>query len=276
MMFLNSLTSWLRKRTPAVKTPKPPSTRLQLEELEDRIVPTFDVATYVNPTVQITPGFTVTERVTATVTTFPGLVGNMPFLQPPGLPNGTITPIPAGAFNPTSGNVLFILNNQVQSATLNANSQATATFQVPLLAFLAGQELDVYYNGSADLANQNFWEPFTFRAPLYLNFDNLLLPGTLTFAQLTAQQQYTFEINSFQNPNLNRQGDLPPSAFPTTLRPFNNVNGETDSLGLFAFNYGTQGAINTVNVLGFQLPGSFALQLGAFNGLTSSSSSSSG
>jgi hypothetical protein len=60
------------------------------------------------------------------------------------------------------------------------------------------------------------------------------------------------------------------------LRPFYTVNGETDSLGnnLFAFNYVDPGVINTVNVLGFQLPGIFALQLGAFNGLTSSSSSS--
>jgi hypothetical protein len=29
---------------------------------------------------------------------------------------GQVTPVPAGAFNPTSGNVLFILNNQVKSA----------------------------------------------------------------------------------------------------------------------------------------------------------------
>src|SRR5262245_66231879 len=109
MTFLNSLTGWLRKRTPAVKTPHPPSTRLRLEELEDRIVPAFTAATYVNPTVQITPGFTVTETVTATVTTFPGISG---------APNGQIIPIPAGAFNPTSGTVMFLLNNQVKSAPL--------------------------------------------------------------------------------------------------------------------------------------------------------------
>jgi hypothetical protein len=262
MMFLNSLTSWLRKRTPAVKTPKPPSTRLRLEGLEDRIVPAFEAATYVNAAVQITPGFTVTETVTATVTTFPGFL------------NGQITPVPAGAFNPTSGIVLFTLDNQVKSATLNANGQATATFQVPLLAFFASQQiLDVYYNGSADVANQNFWFSNTFRAPLYTNFDNLLLPGTLTFAQLTPQQVYASDINFFQNMNSNP----PPQSFPTTFAPnspFYTVNGETDSLGnnLFSFNYVDPGVINTVNVLGFQLPGIFALQLGAFNGLTSSSS----
>ena len=260
MMFLNSLTSWLRKRTPAVKTPQPPATRLRLEELEDRIVPQFTAATYVNPTVRITPGFTVTETVTATVRTFPAFL------------NGQITPIPAGAFNPTSGIVLFTLDNQVRSATLNANGQATATFQIPLLAFFTAQKLDVYYNGFIDQANDQ-WLPRTARTSLYTNFDNLLLPGTLTFAQLTPQQVYASDINFFQNMNSNP----PPQSFPTTFAPnspFYTVNGETDSLGnnLFSFNYVDPGVINTVNVLGFQLPGIFALQLGAFNGLTSSSS----
>jgi hypothetical protein len=241
MMYLNSLTSWLRKRTPAVKTPKSPSTRLRLEQLEDRIVPTFTTGTYVNPTVQITPGFTVTETVTATVTTFPSFNPT----------TGQITPVPAGAFNPTSGNVSFMLNNQVKSAPLNANGQASATFQVPILAFFASQQLlDVFYNGSADLANQNFWEGNTFRAPLYTNFDNLLLPGNLTFGQLTPQQVSTQSLGT--------------------------TNGETNNLGLFAFNYVDPGTINTVTAFGMQFPGLVALQLGAFNGLTSSSSSSSG
>jgi hypothetical protein len=240
MMFLNSLTSWLRKRTPAVKTPKPPATRLRLEELEDRIVPQFTAATYANPTVQITPGFMVTETVTATVTTFPGFS------------NGQITPIPAEAFNPTSGTVFFILNNQQRSAPLNANGQATATFQIPLLAFFSSQILDVFYNGTSD-ASGNQWEGNTFRGSLYTNFDNLLLPGTLTFPQLTPQQVYM----------------TPPAQL-------SSLNGETDNLGLFAFNYVDPGTINTVTAFGIQFPGSVALQLGAFNGLTSSSSSSSG
>jgi hypothetical protein len=240
MMFLDSLTSWLRKRTPAVKTPKSPSTRLRLEQLEDRIVPAFTTGTYVNPTVQITPGFTVTETVTATVTTFPSISMN-----------GQIIPVPAGAFNPTSGNVLFILNNQVKSAPLNANGQASATFQVPILAFFASQQLlDVFYNGSADPANQNFWEGNTFRAPLYTNFVNLLLPGNLTFGQLTPQQVSTMSLGT--------------------------TNGETNNLGLFAFNYVDPGQISSVTAFGVQFSGSVALQLGAFNGLTSSSSSSSG
>src|SRR5262249_24319806 len=188
-----------------------------------------------------TPGFTVTETVTARVTTFPD-VNRM---------TGQITPIPAGAFNPTRGIVLFILNNQVQSATLNANGQAPATFQVPLLAFFASHQLlDYFFNGSTDPGKQNIWESNSFRAPLYTNFDNLLLPGTLTFAQLTPQQVSTGSLGT--------------------------TNGETNNLGLFAFNYVDPGTINTVTAFGFQLPGIFAIQLGAFNGLTSSSSSSSG
>jgi hypothetical protein len=269
MMFLNSLTSWLRKRTPAVKTPKSPSTRLRLEELEDRIVPQFTAATYVNPTVQITPGFTVTETVTATVTTFPSF----------DMMTGQITPVPAGAFNPTSGNVSFMLNNQQRSAPLNANGQASATFQVPILAFFTTQRLEVSYGGTSDasgnswLSNQN--NPFV--APLYTNFVNLLLPGTLTFAQLTPQQVYAFEINSAQNMNPNFvEGSNAPPAFPTLLRPFYTANGETDNLGLFTFNYVDPGTINTVTAFGVQFPGSVAFQLGAYNGLTSSSSSSSG
>jgi hypothetical protein len=229
---------------------------LQLEELEDRIVPQFTAATYVNPTVQITPGFTVTETVTATVTTFPGISS--------GGPNAQITPVPAGAFNPTSGTVMFLLNNQVKSAPLNANGQATATFQIPLLAFFSSQKLEVSYGGFTDPASGDRWlsnEGNPFRASLYTNFDNLLLPGTLSFAQLTPQQVYAFELQNTP---------------ATSLRPFYTINGETDNLGLFAFNYADPGEIKSVTAFGMQLPGLVAVQLGAFNGLTSSSSSSSG
>jgi hypothetical protein len=183
---------------------------------------------------------------------------------------GQITPVPAGAFNPTSGNVLFFLNGQVKLATLNANSQATATFQVPMLAFLAGQKLDVYYNGSADLANNDFWLARTSRTSLYTNFDNLLLPGTLTFAQLTPAQVHAFEMNQFQNRNPNApSGGEDPQFLPTTLRPDLTVNGETDILGngLIAFNYAEPGVIQSIVALGITLPPSFAFQLGAYKGL---------
>jgi hypothetical protein len=58
---------WFPRR---VIRPAPVPRRVQprLEELEDRVVPAFATATYTNAAVQITPGFTVTETVTATVT----------------------------------------------------------------------------------------------------------------------------------------------------------------------------------------------------------------
>ncbi|HEY7327719.1 MAG TPA: hypothetical protein VH592_08770 [Gemmataceae bacterium] len=262
MMFLNSLTNWIRERFPSEETPQRPSARLRLEELEDRCVPAFVTATYLNPTVQITPGFTVTETVTATVTTFQGFDPS----------TGQITPIPANATNPTSGIVLFNLNNQVKSANLNSSGQATATFQIPILAFFASQQLDIFYNGAADLTNNNFWLPFTFDAPLYTNFDNLLLQGKLTFGQLTPQQVYAFEINEFQNPNPTPPPmPLAPQTLPTTLRPYYSVNGETNTLGnnLVSFNYVDPGIINTVTAFGVQFPGFVAIQLGAYKGLTS-------
>jgi hypothetical protein len=228
-------------------TPEGRRVRPRLEALEDRVVPAFVTDVYVNPTVQITPGFTVTETVTATVTPFPGFDMN----------TGQITPVPAGAFNPTNGTVLFFLNGQVKSATLNASSQASATFQIPLLAFLAGQKLDVFYTGFTDQANNDQWLGRTSRTSIYTNFDNLLLPGTITFAQLTPEQVHAFEINTF------------PNRTPTTLRPDLTANGETDTLGnnLLAFNYVEPGVIQSITALGMTLPASFAFQLGAYKGL---------
>ncbi|HZV03447.1 MAG TPA: hypothetical protein VE999_00015 [Gemmataceae bacterium] len=238
---------WLPRRV-IRPTPVRSHVRPRLEVLEDRVVPaniTTDV--YVNPTVQITPGMIVTETVTATVTPFPGFDRI----------TGQITPVPAGAVSPTNGNVLFFLNGQVKSATLNANSQASATFQIPILAFLVGQKLDVYYTGFTDQANNDVWMDRTVRTSLYTNFDNLLLPGELTFAQQTPQQVYAFEINQSQNP------------IPTTLRPDLTTNGETDTLGnnLLAFNYVEPGVIQSITALGMTLPSSLAFQLGAYKGL---------
>ena len=236
-------------------TPEGRRVRPRLEVLEDRVVPACGVTdVYVNPSVQITPGFTVTETVTATVTPFPGFDQN----------TGQITPIPAGAVSPTNGTVLFFLNGQVKSATLNASSQASATFQIPILALLAGQKLDVFYTGFNDQANNDEWLPRTSRTSIYTNFDNLLLPGTLTFPQLTPQQFWAFEINQFQNPSPNS----PTGSNPTTLRPDLTANGETDTLGnnLLAFNYVEPGVIQSITALGMTLPSSFAFQLGAYKG----------
>jgi hypothetical protein len=248
MMLLNSLSNWVRKRTFEETLAPRPSTRLRLEELEDRVVPSFvgTADTYTNASVQIAPNLgsmSVTETVTATVST----VNFDPF-------TGMSTTIPSGAGNnATGGKVLFNLNNQQATATVNSNGQATATFTVPLLAFLTSQTLELSYQGFAPDAGSNY-RSSSFLAPLYKNFDNVFLPSTLTFNQLTPQQ------TQFST---------------TTLSSFYTAQGETDSVfnGLIKFNYVDPGTIDTVSVLSFNLPGVFALQLGAYNGLSSSSSS---
>jgi hypothetical protein len=255
MMFLHKLTDWLRKH-PEVKTPRSRSSaRLRLEELEDRLVPApITTGTYTNATVQITPGFTVTETVTAKVTPFQGFDTT----------TGQITSIPTGAAAPSSGTVLFNLNGLMKSATLDSNGQATATFQVPLLAFLTSQTLMASYQGTTDTSG-DIWHGSTFLAPLYKNFDNLLASGTLTFNQLTPQQVYAQDISAFQNS----------SGIPTTLDPYYTAQGEADtlatSIGPVAFNYVDPGTIDTITALGMQFPGSLAIQLNAYAGIPASS-----
>jgi hypothetical protein len=256
MMFLHSLTKWLRKPIAAKATPPRPSARLRLEHLEDRVVPSFTTATYTNATVQITPGFTVTEKVTATVTNFQGF----------DFSTGQITPIPTGATNPTSGTVLFNMNNQQQSATLNSSGQATVTFQVPLLAFLTSQGLTMQYLGTTDSSGDT-WEQSLFFAPLYKNWDNVLFAGMLTFNQLTPQQVYAQQISEFQSP----------SGTPSATYLNYSAQGETDTINVngtpLAFNYVDPGIINTITALGLTVPGfPAAAQLGAYNGFNVSAS----
>lgn len=254
-MFLHSLTGLFRKRL-ASQTPQPrPSARLRLEELEDRVVPSsFTTNTYTDAAVQITPGLTVTEKVTATVTPFQGF----------DFSTGQITPIATGATAPTKGTVLFNLNNQMQSATLDSNGQATATFSMPLLAFLASQTLSVSYLGTSD-SSGDFWQGSTFVAPVYKTFNNALFSASLTFNQLTPQQVYAESISAFQNPT----GNI------TTLNPYYTAQGEKDDFGLFAFNFVDPGDINTVSFGNSTLPGVFALMLNAYGGFSVSSSSTS-
>ena len=255
MNFLRSLTGFLRKRS-QTKTPQTQaSTRLKVEELEDRVTPSFTgiASTYTNATVQITPNisaFSVTETVTASVTTIPTYNST----------TGQTTPVPAGAGTPT-GTVLFNLNNQMQSAALNANGQATATFTLPLLALFTSQTLQAAYTGTGNSSVSGTYDPSIFLAPLYQNFNNLLLPATLTFGQLTPlQQAYIYNSTLTQI-----------SAFPS----FYTAQGETDNLGILSYKYVDPGIINSVSVLGLNLPGIFAFATGAYNGLSSSSSTSS-
>lgn len=141
-----------------------------LEELESRLTPSpISIATVTNASVQIIPNlssFTVTEKVTATVTATS---------VPPGIP------VPSGA-------VSFNLNNQQQQANLDASGHATATFTLPLLALFTSQELTVKYPG-ASIASPSAvtFESSTFNAPLYLNFDNLLFAATVSFGPPPAQ-----------------------------------------------------------------------------------------
>jgi hypothetical protein len=239
MFFLNSRTVFLGKRSSTTVPPSRPSTRLRLEELEKRLTPAdpnvLIVSTYTNAMVNIVPNLgslSVTEIVTATVTA----------------PKGT---------------VLFNLNNQQQTANLNANGQATVAFQLPLLALFAGQTLEVSYQGATGGTSSYAiaYEASTFLAPLYDNFDNVLLPAVLTFNQLTPQQ-----VSPPSNPS---------TGLPSVLPSFNTAQGETDSFGLITFQYVDPGIINAMTIGNLTFPGIFAFQFGAYDGLTSASSSSS-
>jgi hypothetical protein len=214
-----------------------PSTRLCLEELESRLTPS-SVGTYTNAVVQVTPNFlsgTVTETITATVTN--ATVFN-PF-------TGVTTP--PGTGTPT-GTVLVNLNNQQQSAALNSNGQATISFTLPLVTVLTSQHLTIDYEGSG--TNPGDFSEFT--APLYMNFDNLILPATLTFGQLSPQQV---------QPTVSG-GQV------TALRLQNTAQGMTENYGLFTFQYVDPGVISNVQIFGFTLPGSFAAALDAYAGFT--------
>lgn len=237
-MFLSMRkTSCVRKAAAST----PPSTRPCLEELESRVTPTPFSGTYTNAVVQVTPNFlagTVTETVTANVTNAPTFDSI----------SGVTTPVPPGAVTP-SGTILFNLNNHQQQAQLNSNGQATASFTLPIFAVLTSQQLSVEYEGGPNS------EPSAFNAPLYMNFDNLLLPATLTFGQLSPQQL---------TPSFNTTtGAL------TSLPPFNTAQGETDSMGLLRFGYTDPGVISSVDALGIDLPGMFAAALGAYGPLFS-------
>jgi hypothetical protein len=210
-----------------------PTVRPTLESLEDRITPT-DFGTFTNVTVQIVPNMfnlTMTEKVTANVTV-----------------NGTFDPM-TGAFTPgtgpavSSGMVLFNLNNQQQSANVNSNGQATATFNLPLLVLFTSQTLQASYEGAT--VGSNIFESSQFLAPLYTNFDNLIFVATLTFGTLSQQQQTG-------NPTM---GVLP---------SFNTAQGETNNMGLVSFNYDDPGTITTFQAFGFTFPGSLAFKVGAF------------
>jgi hypothetical protein len=230
-MFQTSLTNWLRKRAPVKTHPPRPTTRLRLEELEERAVPSAApssfVDTYPNVSVQITPNIaalTVTEKVTVSVTPF-GIYNSSTgqTTQPP-----TNTP-------PAGGTVWFNLNNAQASATVNGNGQATATFKVPLLTFLSNQILAVQFNGFTDSSGNQF-APTSQTFPLYTNDLNVVLPSTLTFTQPTPQQL-----------------NLP----SPSLAPFGAIAGEKDDFGFVSFGYVDPGVVNSATVGSVPIPAPF-------------------
>jgi hypothetical protein len=229
-MFSNLLKTRLRVDNRA-KTP-PARSSPTLEELESRFAPvTINTPTFINPVVQITPNFfnfTVTEKVTATITA--------------GGPLG----------NRAGSTIFFNLNNQQQQAGVDSSGHAITTFTMPLLTVLTSQTLTAFVPG-ADFLGRNPGEFFhypdsTFTAPLYLNFDNLLFPGTVSFGPPPAQ-----------SPTI-----LPPAQSPSGLPPYNSAQGETDDFGLFSFQYVDPGLIASVQMFGQQFPGFFAAALGAY------------
>ncbi|HEY7314836.1 MAG TPA: hypothetical protein VH643_36155 [Gemmataceae bacterium] len=252
MFFKHLLNAVLAKRATSRMSGPRPSTRLRLEELEDRLTPSpvsapiatptpIFAATATNASVQVTPNLaagTVTEKVTVSVTTTPQFNSS----------NGQIIPVPAGAGTP-SGKVFVNLNNQQQSQTLDSKGDATFTFTLPILSVLSSQSLAVEYTGSFNSSSSNEYGFSAFSAPLYMNYDNLFLPATLTFGQLTPQQQ----ASSFNS-----------SGQQVGLPPYSTAQGETDNFGLFSCQYGDPGVINNVDVLGFQLPGMVAMELGVY------------
>lgn len=220
-----------------LKTTRHPRSRspisLRLEELEARQTLSATIATATNASLQIIPNlsaFTVTEKVTVTVT-------NAPTYFPL---SGTTESVPPGT-PPPSGTVFFNLNNQQKQAQLDSNGQATATFTMPLLVFFTSQELTAQYAGASITSPSVLtYQGSTFNAPLYLNFDNLLLGSNVTFNALSTQTS------------------------TSPLPPYNTAQGETDNFGPFSFQYADPGLITGVQAFGHEFPGIYAAAFGAY------------
>jgi hypothetical protein len=183
----------------------------RLEHLEDRLAPT-DFLTSTSVAISITPNFLTqkaNETITATVTQ-----------------QGTTTPV-------TSGSVAFNVNNQMGSAGLNGNGQASFSVTLPLFAVTNNQILEASYSG-ATVGPDNFFSS-TFLAPVYLNIWNGMFPSQITYGPTTS-------TTSFQS-----------------------SGGETNDVSVFGFhlkfNYIDPGRIDTIVWFGLTFPGSIS---GAF------------
>ncbi len=253
-MFRNILNLLCRGRNRPASGQSRSSACPRLEELECRLTPSdiaswpppaWPYATVTNASVQIIPNLaslTVTEKVTAMVS------------NAPSVPIGTTTP---GAYG--RGVVQINLNNQQQIFILNSDSQATATFTMPLFVFMTGQELTVFFaGGSRSPAGGLVYSQSYFNSPLYVNFDNFLLPANLSFTPVSSNQMLVFP------PGVGTWVPYSGVNGETNWPPYTSVNGETDNFGLFAFQYADPGAITGIQLLGQQLPAIFAAALGAY------------
>lgn len=240
MRFLNSLTNRLRKRTLVKTHPPRPTTRLRLEELEDRAVPTTYVNTYPNVSITISPGIEVVERVTVSVVPF-GVYNEL---------NGQTTQPPTSA-PPPGGRVQVNLNNMQQSASLNQNGKATFTFEMFWPQLLTSQTLMVDYGGFTS-GNIN-WTGTSQTFPIYKNYANEAFFGLSSL--ITYKEPEPVDLWT-----------------PVGLPSMGTVAGEKDQLifpgggNAFAFNYNSQGAIKSVQFGNepTEFPAAFALFLHAY------------
>lgn len=206
-----TLLGWLRRNTEKPER-QDAMVRLQLEPLEDRLaLSTFNTVT--NAAISITPNFfglNATETITATV-----------------MQQGTTTPV-------TGGNVAFNVNNQMGTATLNNNGQATFSVTLALFAVGTNQTLQVNYQG-ATIGSDTF-NNSAFLAPVYLNVDNLIFPAQITYGT------------------------------PTSATSFQSSGGETDALTYFGlplkFNYSDPGSIQNINWGPFSFSGVYSVFFG--------------
>jgi hypothetical protein len=156
-MILSRLLTAFRRACSAKRTAQPalPTSRLALEQLEDRVTPSIlNVSVSINPNI-----FTMSlqETLTATITATTGETGS---------PTGTVS---------------FNVNNQVQNIAVSGN-QATATYTIPLFTALSGQALSVLFNPDTT----STFSSSAFLAPLFLNLENFVFSSNITFGAPTA------------------------------------------------------------------------------------------
>jgi hypothetical protein len=183
-----------------------------LECLEDRLA-LNNFLTTTNVAISITPNFlsrTAIETITATVTQ-----------------QGTATPV-------SNGSIAFNVNNQMASAGLNSNGQATFSVTLPLFAVANNQTLQANFQGAT--VGSDTFSGSVFLSPVYLNVWNASFPAQITFGT------------------------------PASTTSFQSSGGETDDVSIFGFhlkfNYVDPGRVNTINLLGFTFPGSFSAAFG--------------